>query len=616
MVPGGSDVSGLARRSSGAVVAAKPTRVRPVSQTGGTCVEGSGFNAPDAVASKPLNLSRQTRLPLAALQRVTFYDIRNMAECLTFKDVVSLTLASRALRHAIQTDPPLRLQKLLQALSGLFGDMGCNDWLQHVRSLDAEILKHQAAGGGLADTPQLPAPDSLRLLRPEAHMSGALPHVANLGIIFADYCCNLMLARSAARTHQASERSRLAGLEVLESERASYAIEMQAFERPIEDLVIHFASERLNRSELLQGAEIGELSLADLHAMDSKLIDAVDRGDVALLRAGLREFLSLPPLLMPSARKLARLVLQPGCPLQFFGRHMCGYLKPLERRQYEAVMACTDEIVSAEIFSTAEEASLRAKLAGIVRATSGSEQPAVVASLIDGISTLKFSSQREELKLRAKLVGIFQLAGRGDASALASSVLDDIIHLKSFISTRNATLQREVQRILHRSMAGGSPELVASVLNEIVNSKVFSPSREANLHVALRDVCERALGSADPELVASIRKEIGSASFFDPPEEMKLMSKLADICRNAMSSDHKNPAVAASIILGINESSASPEFKQTCLAAIGESWHGGVGGFVDFVSSEMSRYERRAPEWVNDLVARLQVVKQAWPDFN
>jgi hypothetical protein len=617
MVSGGSELRGLARRSSVAGGDVKPAQAKPANPASGTPSEGLGFNAPAAASAKPLTAAHQTPLPLAALQCVTFYDKRNIAEFLTFTDAIALMLASTDMHRAIQAKPEFRLQQLLQALSRSFESMGCDDWLQQIRSLDAEILKRQA-GGDQPFAPHSQAPGSSRLLRPDTHMTGALPHAASLGIIFADYCCKLMLARSATQTLQANERSRLAGLEALESERSRYAFELRAFERPMEDLVFHFAAERQNGPDPQgadQGVGAGQLAI-DPQVMDRELIDAVGRGDVAWVRAGLREFLSLPPLLMPSARKLARLVLQPGGPLQFFGQHVCGYLRPLERRQYEAIMACVDEIFSAEIFSAAEQAKLRAKLAGIVRARSGNEQPAVVASLLDGISSLKFSSQRDELTLRSRLVMIFQLAGRGDPSALTPTVLDDFIDLKSFIPTRKATLQREVERILHRSMGGGNPELVASLVNELVNSKVFSPSREASLHGALSEVCERAMGSGDPELVASIRSEIASANLFSPPEEMNLMSKLADICRSAMSSDYKNPAVAASLLLGVSESSASPELKQTCLAAMGGSWHGGVAGFVDFVSDELLRYKRRAPEWVNDVVARLQVIKQALPDFN
>jgi hypothetical protein len=407
------------------------------------------------VAGKPLTVMRRACLPLAPIERAAPDAQRKIVEFLTLRDAIRLMLASTGLHDLVQADPWFRQDDLLRSLQ----ELGLNELADSMQSLQAEIARLQLQGGRPALLPHGAGPG--RHVQPGTFVAGALPEAAVLGVLFADYCCNLLLARSATKTARADERARLAEVRDKEALLAQAAERLQGFEPQIERVVFHYVSERLERPRL--GHDLGATATglaasatgqAAAVPADGRgiLNHAIENGDVAQVRLLVRKLLRLPEAMMPSARKLDRLVLQAQGPLEFFGQHMCGFLKRPEQRQYEAITACADEIVSAGIFSSLEE--------------------------------------------------------------------------------------------------------------------------------------------------------------------LKLMSKLADICRSAMSSDYINPAVAASILLGVSESSASPELKQTCLAAMGGSWHGGVAGFVDFVSEELLRYRRRAPEWVNDLVARLQGIKQALPDFN
>ena len=113
------------------------------------------------------------------------------------------------------------------------------------------------------------------------------------------------------------------------------------------------------------------------------------------------------------------------------------------------------------------------------------------------------------------------------------------------------------------------------------------------------------------ESLMACTDEIVSSGIFMPSDEVKLCAKLAEICRGVMRTN--NPAVAASILLGVHESSAIPQLKQACLAAIGDTWHSGLDGFVDSVSKDLVRYKRGAPEWVNSVMTRLLTVKRALP---
>jgi hypothetical protein len=192
------------------------------------------------------------------------------------------------------------------------------------------------------------------------------------------------------------------------------------------------------------------------------LHDAIDKGDVKLVRAGLREFLSLSPRLMPNVRKVAWLREPQGiCTLEFFGQYPCGRLSPLERRQYEAIMGYVDEIVVSKYTSLSEKVQLCVKLARV--------------------------------------------------------------------------------RI-------------------------------------------------------------------DPDSGVEKLDEL-DVVAHAASNN--NPAVAASILLGIHDSSAELELKQFLLAEIAASWDGGLENCVDCVSDLLRPYEQRAPDWVNGVIARLKSMKPA-----
>jgi len=450
MVSGGSELRGLARRSSVADGDVLPAHAKPANPTSATAGEGGGFTKSDSASGKPMTVMRQPRLPLAPIERAAPDAQRKIVEFLTLRDAIRLMMTSTGLHHLIQADPWFRQDDLLRSLEAL----GLNELVDSMQSLEAEIFRLELK----SSQPALPLqhlPNSNRRVRPCTFVAGALPEAAVLGILFADYCCNMLLARSATKATQADERATQADVRGKEAQMARVATRLRAFEPQIERVVIHYVEEHLERPRL--GHDLAaattvnvESASAEVAAVPedirSKLNKAIKDGNVALARLVVRQYLRLPASLMSSAAKLDRLVLQPGGPLEYFGVHRCGFLNE-EKMQYESLMACTDEIVSSGIFM--------------------------------------------------------------------------------------------------------------------------------------------------------------------PSDEVKLCAKLAEICRGVMRTN--NPAVAASILLGVHESSAIPQLKQACLAAIGDTWHSGLDGFVDSVSKDLVRYKRGAPEWVNSVMTRLLTVKRALP---
>jgi hypothetical protein len=401
------------------------------------------------VAGKPLTVMRRACLPLAPIERAAPDAQRKIVEFLTLRDAIRLMLASTGLHDLVQADPWFRQDDLLRSLQ----ELGLNELADSMQSLQAEIARLQLQGGRPALLPHGAGPG--RHVQPGTFVAGALPEAAVLGVLFADYCCNLLLARSATKTARVDEQARQAEVRGKEAQLAQATQRLQAFEPQIEQVVFHYVSERLERPRLghdLAAATIVNVESASAEVaavpedIRSKLNKAIKDGNTALARLGVRQYLCLPASLMSSAAKLDRLVLQPGGPLEYPGVHRCGFLNE-EKMQYESLMACTDEIVS---------------------------------------------------------------------------------------------------------------------------SGTFMPS-----------------------------------------DEVKLCAKLAEICRGVMRTN--NPAVAASILLGVHESSAIPQLKQACLAAIGDTWHSGLDGFVDSVSKDLVRYKRGAPEWVNSVTIRLLTVKRPLP---
>lgn len=442
----GSSGAHEGRRNSRDDIGIKPTTGEPIDKTGETQSAEGGPNALRFIAPQPETASLKVLLPLAPLaplapiQRVTLYDKRNIAGCLTFVEAISLMLASRDMHLAIHADPRLRLDEIWAA----FDALGCSQLARTIQSIDAEISALQRQLGG-------------------AVMSGAQPEAAIPSITFAGH--SFRLPRSlATKALQSKEKSRQAEAREQESEKvaqkAHLATELAAFEPDIENVVFHFVSERLE-GRPVKPLDTTAQAMVPSTEQHGRLHRAIRDGEVRLVRAGLRKLLSLPARYMPNARKVAWLREPQGrCTLEFFGQHHCGTLKPLELRQYEAIMAYVSEIVSSQFLSLSEKSELCVKL-NLVR--------------------------RDEL----------------------------------------------------------------DGLNKAVELDMF---------------------------------------------------------RHAL---RNNPAVAASILLGIHESSAESHLKQSLLAGIAASWDGRLSNCVDRVSDSLQPYAHRAPDWVNGVIARLKSMNAA-----
>lgn len=393
MYVGSSGTRELARSISKENIGIKPATGEPINEKSKT-QSGDGL---DFGESKPVTVSRQAILPLAPLQSVTLYDKRNIAEFLTFVEAIALMLASRDMHQAIKADPWLRLDEM----SALFDRLGCIQLARTIQSIDAEISELQLQLG------------------PSTMMTGTQPDAAKPSITFAGH--SFRLPRSlATKALQSKEKSRQAELRERESEKAALkaqlAKSMQALEPDIEGVVFHFASERLKGPRPVKGPDAAAQAISPPDKTGRKFHKAidkgnVDKGDVELLRAGLREFLSLPARLMPNARKVAWLREPQGmCTLEFFGQYPCGRLSRREQGQYQAIMAYVDEIVSSQYLSPSEKRQVCVRLElsrldqsgveklvelDVVRHAVSHNNPAVAASILLGIHD---SSAEPELK--------------------------------------------------------------------------------------------------------------------------------------------------------------------------------------------------------------------------
>ena len=446
MISGGSDLRGLARRSSVADVTVRLTGDASIRQASGIASMGTDFNAPGAAArSSPLCVVRQPRLPLAPLQRATLEDQRGVVRFLTVNDAISLMRAATDLHDLVSADLWFRQDELLRPLQ----ESGYRELVERLQFLEADILKLQLRSSHPAMLDQH-AFNSGSLVRPATITAGALPDVVVLGILFADYCCRSLMARSVTRVRQVNEQAVQRELQEKDAEKLQVEAALGVLEPKVEGVVFHYVSERLNNPRLGRpaNADAAAQEPAGRDGTHLRLHNAIRSGNAELVRAGLRKFLSLPERFMPNTRKFARLIpRQAMSPLQAFGQHRCGSLSPLERRQYQCILVCVNEIVGAECFS--------------------------------------------------------------------------------------------------------------------------------------------------------------------PSDQMELRVKLVELCRGAIG--YGNPATAAHILLGIQESTAGPAFKLSLLAAIGDPWHGELAGFVDLVSAQLGVHTGQAPEWVNGVIERLQHLKAVSP---
>ncbi|CAN5753206.1 hypothetical protein BH11PSE7_BH11PSE7_37770 [soil metagenome] len=451
MVSGRSELRGLGRHNSTVDAGVKPARAEIADQNSRTPDGGGGFAAARAVQRTPVTVLRQPRLPLAPLQRATLYDQRNIVEFLTLKEAIALMQASSDLHHLIHADPWFDPHDLLDSLHKL----GPGQMVHRMQTLEAEIARLQLQAPRAASLP--PADPSLRV-HSSTFVAGALPEAVVLGVLFAHYCHNLLLARSATKAAQADERSRQAEVRCKEAQLEQIATGLQALEPQIERLVFHHVSERMERprlghelaaTALTRSASASSQAAEGMEDIRGRLNQAIQNADVSRARLMVRTFLSLPADVMPATRKLHRLVLQPDGPLEYFSQHCHGFLGQ-ERTRHDAIMGCVDEIVS--------------------------------------------------------------------CGALAAT------------------------------------------------------------------------------------------------EQMKLRAKLAEICADAL--DNSNPAAAASVLLGVCESSAPTAFKLAFLAVIGGSGRGTSASVIDTVSTQLLRYRHGAPGWVDDVIARLHDVRQGLPPFD
>jgi hypothetical protein len=412
---------GVSRRNSAADIGGRPVPSEAIKQ-GETPIGGGDSDTLDFGASKPVTVSHQERLPLAPFQCVTFYDKRRTAEFLTFTEAISLMLASRDMHLAIKDDPLLRLDEI--SLS--FQALGCNQLVRSIHDIEAQISELQRQAG------------------PGSVMAGTPADLAKRSISFAGLSFQIRRSPKALRAKEmevqaAKDAEVEARVREKTAQKAQHAAKLEPFESAFEDVVLHFASEHLNGSPRAPAAIVQ--AYAPPEKIAARLRDVIDKGDVKLARVGLHEFLGVSNLLMPNTRKVAQLREL----LKFFSQHCCGKFEELERRQYDTLIACVDEIVSSKFLSDSEKGEFFHKLDRL----------------------------------------------------------------------------------------------------------------ERNGRVVERDI-------------------FGYALF------------------------HNNPAVAAAILLGIHESSAEPNLKQTLLATIAASW-GGLGNCVDVVTDMLLPYAHRALDWFQDV---------------
>ncbi len=313
----------------------------------------------------------QPPLPRAPLQLVAQYQKRAIAEYLPLTDATSLMLTSKDMHRAIHGDPVMRLNEVAPA----FERLGCNALLGRIQSAHAEISRVRPNGG----QPAAPAGPSQWF----------------------------KLARArAAPVFQGKERARQSEAEnhlnELEAHKAQLTLQLQAMEPGVEGVIFHFAAGRTKGPRPPSDSHRAAPPTVPIRMRYGRLHKAIEDGEVETVRVGLREFLSLPPALMPNARKVAWLR-EPGgmCTLEIVGRRCCGSLQEPEQRCLEAVTAYIDEVVSSSCLLPSEKMQLCVKLdlttpdphsgamnvvqLDIVRHAMRCSNPAVAAAILLGI---------------------------------------------------------------------------------------------------------------------------------------------------------------------------------------------------------------------------------------
>ncbi|MDP3618294.1 MAG: hypothetical protein Q8R63_00740 [Ramlibacter sp.] len=105
-------------------------------------------------------------------------------------------------------------------------------------------------------------------------------------------------------------------------------------------------------------------------------------------------------------------------------------------------------------------------------------------------------------------------------------------------------------------------------------------------------------------------REVAASRYLDRTDKEQALTRPAglDVFRFAVL--HGNYAVAALLLLGIHESGAEPEIKDFLLAPIFAEWRG-RDACLTFVTEMLARHAYRAPQWIGDVLARLNAMKAA-----
>ncbi len=288
-------------------------------------------------------------------------------------------LASKDMHAAIKDDPWLRLYEIAHSFASL-------EYTPRMQAVDAELA-------------------ILRCER-QADMATELPEATAFRIPLVGRSITLKKS-PAAKALKAKEKQRSERERALKAQRDLLPREIDALVPGVESVVFHFAAERLAAECLAVERHEGPRPMRPAAAAVSpfnptnvaspRLHGAIDRGDVELVRACLREYLGVSQRLLPNAAKVAWLRAPKGiATLEFFGSRPCGDLTLLERQQYEAIAAYVEEIVSSPRLSIAEKRQLCVMLdspagqnpkarVGIVRLAIKSNNPGVACAVLLGI---------------------------------------------------------------------------------------------------------------------------------------------------------------------------------------------------------------------------------------
>ncbi|MRD48464.1 hypothetical protein GHT07_14345 [Caenimonas koreensis DSM 17982] len=357
--PAGTTLDSLAQMPQGGTV---PNAVPPDNQ-----LEFPAGAATVARALAPL-------APLAPLQRLTLYSKRDIAEFLSTWEAVWLMLASKDMHAAIKDDPWLRLYEIAHSFASL-------EYTPRMQAVDAELA-------------------TLRCER-QADMATELPEATAFRIPLVGRSITLKKS-PAAKALKAKEKQRSERERALKAQRDLLPREIDALVPGVESVVFHFATERLaaERHEgprPMRPAAAAVSPFNPTNVAPPRLHGAIERGNVELVRACLREYLGVSQRLLPNAAKVAWLRAPKGiATLEDFGWRPCGDLELLERQQYEAIAAYVEEIVSSPRLSIAEKRQLCVMLdstagpnpqdrVNIVQLAIKSKNPGVACAVLLGI---------------------------------------------------------------------------------------------------------------------------------------------------------------------------------------------------------------------------------------